>query len=265
MQTLRGLRIVSMALNVPGPLAASRLRDAGASVIKIEPPAGDPLATLCPGWYAELHRDIPVERVDLKSEDGKARMRELLGGAQLLLSSQRPSALARLQLDASSLAARNIRSLNIVGECAHPERAGHDLTYAASAGLLGRELPRTLVADVIGAERTFAAALLLLGEPAGAHAEVGLYDSLEPLVAPLRHGLTAPGGELGGGLPAYGLYATRRGSIAVAALEPHFRERLYRALELPLDAPLTNAFLTRTAEEWETWGQQHDVPICAVR
>jgi alpha-methylacyl-CoA racemase len=269
MPALTGVHVVSMALNVPGPVAAARLRDAGASVIKVEPPASDPLEELCPEWYSELHRGIPIERLDLKSDAGRARIYDLLEHAQLLLSSQRPSAMARLRLDAPSMAAdartARVRTLNIVGETAHPERAGHDLTYAAGAGLLGRELPRTLIADVLGSERAFAAALMLLREPEGSPAQIGLVDSLDSIVAPLRHGLTRPGGPLNGGLAAYGLYDTRDGRIAVAALEPHFRERLYRALGCPVDSALTDAFLGRTAEEWEAWARERDLPIAVVR
>lgn len=257
-----------MALNVPGPVVAARLSGAGAAVIKVEPPAGDPLEAMCPSWYSELHRDVSIQRLDLKSAGGHERMREWLRHAQFLLSSQRPSALARLQLDARSLAAdpstAHLRVLNIVGDSAQPENAGHDLTYLARAGLLGHQLPRTLVADLIGAERAFAAALLLLREPEGAHAQVGLVDAVESLAAPLRHGLTKPGGALNGGWPAYGLYEARDGRIAVAALEPHFRERLYRELERPLNSALDDAFRERTSDEWELWGREHDVPIVAV-
>ncbi len=269
MLTLSGIRVISMALNVPGPLAAARLREAGAAVIKIEPPTGDPLESLCPSWYSELHRHVQIERLDLKSLGARERIRELLRGAQLFLSGQRPAALARLTLDAQSLAVdprtAHLRTLNIVGDTSHPEHAGHDLTYVAAAGLLGREMPRTLLADVLGSERAFTAAVLLLRQPEGSRAEVGLVDSLDAIVAPLRHGLTRPGGRLGGGLPAYGLYDARDGQIAIAALEPQFRARLYGALGRPLDGALTGAFLSRTAGEWEAWGREHDVPISAVR
>jgi crotonobetainyl-CoA:carnitine CoA-transferase CaiB-like acyl-CoA transferase len=265
---LSDLRVVSIALNVPGPLAVARLRDEGASIVKVEPPTGDPLQQYSRGWYDELHRGIHVERVDLKSDQGKAQMGERLAEAQLLVSSQRPSALARLQLDASSLTAdartAHLRILNLVGERAHPEHAGHDLTYLAGTGLLGSELPRTLMADVMGSERAFSAALLLLREPPGSHVQVGLTDGLEPLAAPWRHGLTRPDGMLGGGLPAYGVYHASNGRIAVAALEPHFRERLYSALELPLDGALDDAFRGRGAEEWEAWARDLDLPIAKI-
>jgi crotonobetainyl-CoA:carnitine CoA-transferase CaiB-like acyl-CoA transferase len=264
-----GRSIVTIALNVPGPVTARHLRDAGYGVTKVEPPAGDPLATFCPALYLELHDGIRVERLDLKNEAGRARMRDLLARADLFLTSQRPSALARLGLDRAGLlaneATRQVRHLAILGEVSRPEIAGHDLTYLARAGLLGADMPRTLVADVLGGTRAFAEALLLLARPPGSDAVVGLFDSLEPLAALWRHGLTGPGAPLGGGLPFYRVYAASEGRVAIAALESHFRARLYAALSLPPESDLTAAMATRTASEWEHWGKQHDVPIAACR
>src|SRR5262245_61247217 len=94
-ELLDGVRIVTMAQNVPGPLAAARLRQAGAQVTKIEPPAGDPFLALSPAWHAEMHAGIAIERLDLKSESGQARMMVLLGVADVLITSQRPSVDAR--------------------------------------------------------------------------------------------------------------------------------------------------------------------------
>lgn len=268
MSSLSHVHIVTIALNVPGPVAAAYLRDLGATILKVEPPTGDPLLSICPGWYDELHRGIQVERLDLKRPVDRERMGGALDHAHLLLSSQRPSALVRLGLDAATLAAAprtaHVRTLNIVGELARPEVAGHDLTYLARAGLLGRDLPRTLVADVLGAARAAAVAQTLLHQAPGARATVGLFDSLDPLIAARRHGLTSEGAVLGGGLPAYGIYPTRDGHLAVAALEPHFQSRLYRALDLPEGSALTRAFLHRTGAEWEAWAAAHDLPISVV-
>ena len=270
MPPLDGVRVVTIALNAPGPVAAARLRDAGASVVKVEPPTGDPLESHASSWYGDLRKGISVERLDLKSAAGSQRMRALLADADLFLASQRPSALARLGLDADTLLhphsrVNHLRWLNIVGELDAPEVPGHDLTYLAKAGLLGSEVPRTLFADVLGAERAFATALLLLRQPPGSRAQVGLYDSLAPLMAPLEHGLTRPDGILGGGLPAYGIYETRQGRIAIAALETHFRKRLYDELQLTPDTELAETFATRTAAEWEQWAADRDLPIVALR
>ena len=45
-EILNGVRILSLAINLPGPLAASRLAALGATVIKVEPPSGEPLAVV---------------------------------------------------------------------------------------------------------------------------------------------------------------------------------------------------------------------------
>lgn len=252
-----------MALNAPGPLAVARLAAHGARVNKIEPPTGDPMQQFCRPFYEELHRRVHVERIDLKTPDGAARLRTVLSDADLFLSSQRPSALARLGLTAASLA--HVRWVNIVGENEQPEVAGHDVTYLARAGLVRDSLPVSLLADVMGSERAFSAAVLLLRRPPGSYLQVGLYDSLDSLLAPVRHGLTAPGALLGGGLPAYGVYAAKEGHVAIAALEPHFRKRLYAELALDDGADLTATMRSRTAAEWEQWARERDLPIAAVR
>jgi len=264
---LDGIRVITTAQNVPGPLAAARLRQAGASVTKIEPPSGDPFLELSPAWHAEMHVGIPIERLDLKTVDGQARLAALLAEADVLLTSQRPSALARLNVDPDTLRARfpRLRVLRIVGTVRDPEQPGHDLTYQAQAGLLGDGMPRTLAADVMTSERAFAGILALLRLPSGSVMDVGLVESLDPLMAPLRHGLTAPGGTLGGGAPRYGVYETKLGRIAVAALERHFERELYRHLELPVHSDPSSGFLERTAAEWERWARDRGLPIVEVR
>lgn len=260
------MTIVTMAQNVPGPVAVARLVAGGASAIKIEPPSGDPLEGFCKPWYDELHAGITVVRVDLKTVDGRRALTDLLGSAGVFVASHRPAALERLGLDAASLAQRFplLRHLNIVGDTAHPDTPGHDVTYQGQAGLLDGGLPRTLLADLFGAERAHAAVLEMLHAGPGGRRVVGLFDSLNTLTAPLRYGLTAPGGLLGGGNAAYGVYAAASGRVAVGALEPHFRERLYAALGLADGSPLTDIFKTKTAAEWEQWAATRDIPLTAT-
>ena len=269
MLPLHDVRVVTIALNAPGPVAAARLREAGAAVTKVEPPGGDPLEGYCAGWYRELHDGLTIRRIDLKSAGGQAQIQELLVPADLLLASQRPSALKRLRLDANTVLSsdsrlNHLRCLNIVGELGAPETPGHDLTYLAKAGLLGREIPRSLFADVLAGEHAFATALLLLRQPPGSSAQVGLYDTLAPLVGARTHGLTGPGNMLGGALPAYGVYDTLDGRIAVAALETHFHTRLYEELSLTAGADLTAIFRTRSSSEWERWAATRDLPLTVV-
>ena len=275
MSALDGMRAVSLAVNVPGPTAAARLVALGASVTKVEPPGGDPLAAAHPAWYDELRAGQQVVMLDLKEAADRERLDELLRPADLLLTSSRPGALARLGLAWPKLHARLPRlcQVALVGYPApDQDRAGHDLTYAAAHGLVVPPgLPRTLVADLGGAElaTTAAVALLLARERDGEaeYAEVALADAAAAFAAPLRHGATVQGGPLGGGLPQYGLYETREGWVAVAALEPQFEHRL--ATELGLDElthdGLATAFRARSAEDWEAWGREHDLPLRAVQ
>ncbi len=272
---LQGFTVVSLAVNVPGPVAAARLRTLGAHVVKVEPPAGDPLETYSAAWYRSLAEGQVVVRLDLKDAAQRARLDDLLADADLLLTSSRPAALERLGLGPAALRGRFPRlcQVAIVGYPGERrDHAGHDLTYQATLGLVDPPaLPRTLLADLAGAEQAVAAALaLLLGRERGqgsGYAEVALSDAADSFAAPLRHGATAPGGLLAGGNPAYGVYRAREGWVAVAALEPHFLERLRAELELPeVDRDtLERAFRTRTAEEWETWADERDLPLAAVR
>jgi alpha-methylacyl-CoA racemase len=274
MRALDDVSVVSLAVNVPGPTTAARLAALGASVTKVEPPAGDPLAAGHPAWYDELRAGQQVVMLDLKQAGDRARLDELLEAADLLLTSSRPGALARLGLAWAELHARFDRlcQVAIVGYPApDQERAGHDLTYTAEHGLvIPPDLPTTLVADLGGAELATTAALALLlarerGGEAG-YAEVALAEAASAFAAPVRHGATRHGGSLGGGTPSYGLYPAADGWLAVAALEPHFRERL--ADELGLDEltheALADAFRARTAEDWEAWARERDLPLGAV-
>jgi crotonobetainyl-CoA:carnitine CoA-transferase CaiB-like acyl-CoA transferase len=263
---LRDLRVVSIAQNVPGPLALARLASHGAVATKIEPLSGDPFMPLCRPWYDEMHRDVTVERLDPKSDAGRARLIALLRDAQLFVTSHRPSALTRLRLDPESLHADvpGLSIIRVVGSLADPEEAGHDLTYQAHAGLARETMPLTLAADVMASERVYATALELLRQPPGVVVDVGLVESLEPLRAPLRHGLTAPGGTLGGGAPRYRIYATRDGRVALAALESHFERRFYELLDLSVGSDPSETMRTRTTAEWESWARANDVPLAAL-
>lgn len=265
---LAGVRVVSLAPNLPGPLAAARLVAMGASVAKVEPPAGDPLAVASPGWYAELLRGQEVRTVDLKDPAGRAELEELLAGADVLLTASRPSALARLGIP-ESVERHGLVHVEIVGFTGEREdEAGHDLTYQANHGTLPEEgLPRVLAADLLGGERAATAALAGLrlrdaGEPA-ARLRVVL-DDLGLLAGDgVRHGLTAPGGPLGGGRATYRVYDSADGRVAVAALEPHFARRLTEVVG-PVEQ-LAEILATGTSGHWEALGREHDIPLVAVR
>ncbi|MEO8851804.1 MAG: CoA transferase [Allobranchiibius sp.] len=269
---LAGVRVLSLAVNLPGPAAAARLQELGASVTKVEPPSGDPLMAATATYYEQLAAGQQVVQIDLKSDIES--LWSLLGETDLLIVSSRPSALARLGLDWASIHTRLPRlcQVSIVG---HPgggaEIAGHDLTYQAAVGTVSPpQLPTVLIADLAGAERVVAdglAALLHAARSgAGVHREVALSDVARSMAQPVSHGLTGPGGALGGALPCYGIYDTADGFIAVAALEAHFWSGLITQLGVEGSrCELEVAFQGRTAIEWENWAHEHGLPIAAIR
>jgi crotonobetainyl-CoA:carnitine CoA-transferase CaiB-like acyl-CoA transferase len=237
---LQGTRLVTLAQNVPCPAAASRLQDLGASVVKVEPPNGDPLASANPAWYGALTAGQEVVQLDLKDASHRARLDEYLAEADVLLTSSRPGSLARLGLGQEELRVKYPR-LCYVAITGYPapyeDTPGHDLTYLAEWGLLSPpDMPRPLLADLAGAERAVSATLVLLLSRAegrrGGYAEVALSETAALFARPLRYGITKPGAPLGGGFHGYGLYEARDDWISVAALERHFWERLLLELDL---------------------------------
>src|SRR5579859_2463713 len=159
-------RVLHLTTNVPGPLAAARLARAGARVTKVEPPSGDALAQVAPGWYESLHQRQKILSLDLKTEKGLAHMEKLLGQSDLFLTTTRPQSLKRLGLDWRSIHRRHpkLSMLQIQGFPSPRENvAAHDLVCQAKAGLLSPQgLPRALIADFAAGERAFSESLLLL-------------------------------------------------------------------------------------------------------
>lgn len=274
MKTLTGIRVVSLAVNVPGPVAAAELRDLGAAVCKIEPPAGDPLAQFSRAWYDRLCAGMSVLPCDLKTEAGMATLKERLNRADLLLTASRPAALQRLGLDWATLHTTFPRlcHVGITGyPPPHENRAGHDLTYQASQGTLQPPaMPRVLLADMAGAQQAVTASLSLLftRERYGKSGQtwVALADAAARLAVTLREEITTPGAVLGDGLPTYNLYATQDGHIALAALEPHFHARLLQALQVSETSrdDLAAFFQQQDNASCLAWAEKHDVPLAIV-
>lgn len=277
-EPLRGLRILSLALNLPGPAALMRCRRMGATCRKIEPPTGDPMGHYDAAAYAELHEGVEVLPADLKTAAGQDVLHAELGNCDVLLTSFRPSALQKLGLGWNELHARypSLSQVAIVGAPgARAEEPGHDLTYLADNGLVpALELPATLYADMGGSLMASEAVLqAALRRPAeGLYLEVALSDAAGYLALPRRWGLTQPEGSVGGAHAGYRIYPCRDGRAAVAALEPHFAAALCAAAGVAhagaktMFAPETHAaiaayFASRTRAELDRLAAERDLPI----
>ena len=275
LRPLENVRVTSLALNLPGPVAAARLVRLGARVIQIVPPAGDPMESYNPDFYRLLHADQEIIGLDLKNPGDREKFEAILATTDVLLTAFRPAALERLSLGWMELHARHPRlcQVALVGDAAGAENVpGHDLTYQAACGLLSPPaMPLTLYTDMASAERMVSTTLALLLARArsqqGGYAQVVMTAVTEDFALPLYRGMTAPGGFLGGGSPFYNLYRARDGWVAVAALEPHFQKRLLAELHLEsaVYEKFSSIFAERAAAEWHRWAAERDLPLVAVR
>lgn len=277
---LKGVRVLSLALNLPGPAALMRLAALGARCVKAEPPSGDPMGHYNREAYAELHQGIKTLSLDLKTPAGQKALHRELAKADVLLTSFRPSALSKLGLGWKALHAAypQLSMVAIVGAPgARAEEPGHDLTYLAEQGLVtGLDLPPTLYADMGGAlmaiEAVLKALLLRQASGQGVFQEVALSDAAAWLATPRRWGMTLPDGAVGGAHAGYRVYACADGRVALAALEPHFAAALCAAAGLPksdvrtLLAPATREAIARflarrTRAELDALAVAQDIPL----
>ena len=257
---LSNVRVVDVSQYYPGPIAAQILSDLGASVIKIEPPAGDPMRSFgapdADGWTADyklINAGKTVVRLDMKTEAGRAAAARLIAAADVLIESFRPGTLDRLGFAADRLADLNPGLVHVAisgwGQAGpYRLRAGHDLTYVAvGGGLIGSGTGETPVmtcppmGDHAGAQQAALAALAGLFARSrsgrGARFDVSLMETVLgwqsiPLTQAARGTLARRGeGLITGGAACYRLYRTAEGRfVALAALEPKFWEAFCRAV-----------------------------------
>lgn len=125
---LAGVRVIDLTQVVLGPMGTQILGDAGADVVKVEPPAGDMTRFIGPrrsegmaAYFANLNRNKRSVVLDLKRPAAHAALMRLVEGADVFVHNMRLSAAARLGLDYESLAKVNPR---IIHACATGFRPG---------------------------------------------------------------------------------------------------------------------------------------------
>ncbi|MDR7305090.1 CoA transferase [Rhodoferax saidenbachensis] len=280
LRPLKGVRILSLALNLPGPAALMRCHAMGATCVKLEPPQGDPMGAYNPKAYAALHAGMKITSADLKTEKGQKALHKELTRADVLLTSFRPSALKKLGLEWKTLR-KQYPQLSVVAIVGAPgtraDEPGHDLTYLAENGLVtGLDLPPTLYADMGGSlmasEGVLQARLHQLQKGKGTYQEVALSDAAGYLALPRSWGLTTPGAAVGGGHAGYRVYPCKDGRVALAALEPHFaaalgaeaglRQSGLLAMFAPEAHTAIAAFLAgKTRQQLDALATSKDIPL----
>ncbi len=114
---LHGLRVIELA-SERCAFAGKLLADMGADVILVEPPGGDPARRYppfvddTPGedrslYWWHYHTSKRGIVLDLESEAGRAQLRRLVAGSDILLEAEAPGRLAALGCDYADLAPQN--------------------------------------------------------------------------------------------------------------------------------------------------------------
>jgi len=283
---LEGRRVLDLSRYLPGPWLTRVLCDLGAEVLKVEPPGGDGLRHLPPlqdgvgKAYMALNAGKKVIELNLKSSEDRDALLDLVEDSDVLVESYRPGKLAKLGLGAEHLHQRNPKLVvcSVSGYGQASQRAGHDLNYAARAGVLGLfgphdgppQVPGVQIADIGGALHGVIGVLAALMEGCGRHLDISIARSTLPFAVMALAGDAGVRGRsmFTGGAAGCQVYETRDGGyMALAALESHFFARFCELAGIPQCSPwseesiptLREVFLSRTREEWVALLEGEDV------
>ena len=154
---LENVRVVDLTQYVSGPYCTQVLADLGADIVKIERPGkGDVYRGQGPVFangesasFLTLNRGKRSLELDFGTEDGRARLEELLAQADVLVENMRPGALAKHGLDYESLSELTRTSCTARSRpSARPDRAQKKgATTSRSRPCLGSWPPRAMKAN----------------------------------------------------------------------------------------------------------------------
>jgi len=300
---LSGLRVVEFAGLGPTPFAAMLLADYGADVLRIDRKGQAPLS---PGDGRQdfLSRSRSSVALDIKSVDGLALARQLIGKADVLLEGYRPGVMERLQLGPDKAFALNPRLVyaRMTGWGQNgplAQKAGHDINYVALTGglhMMGSAdapppVPLNVVGDFGGGGMVVVSGILaaLVERQSSGRGQVidaamidGAALLLTQLYAWRAMGFWSPeraSNLLDGGAYFYRCYETADGYVAVGAIEPQFHAALIAGLGLNLAdfadhmnralwperrRTLEALFKTRTRDEWVSVFEPFDACVTPV-
>jgi crotonobetainyl-CoA:carnitine CoA-transferase CaiB-like acyl-CoA transferase len=144
---LDGIVVADLSRVLAGPYCTMLLADMGATVIKVESPAGDETRTWTPPerdgvstYYLSINRNKRSVVLDFNDPDDVALTRELLRRADIAVENFKPGGLAKFGLDYESVAAINPQlvylSISGFGSGAGASLPGYDLVVQAVSGLM---------------------------------------------------------------------------------------------------------------------------------
>lgn len=310
MGKLSGIRVVDLSVFLPGPAMTMMMADQGAEVWKVETATGDPARAMEPieagqsVWFRNLNRGKKSIVLDLKSEEGKARLWQLIDEADVFVEGFRPGVMTRLGFDYAAVSARNpriiycsISAFGQTGEMAH--HPAHDMAVQALAGFLSVNdgpdgtpvVPGVPSADMAAGLTALSATLMaLIGRERtgkGDFIDCAMFDAMLPWCAHIAGSAIAGGPSPRsasqrslGGAAFYQVYATADDRhVVLGGREEKFVINLLTALDRTdliaianrpageqgeLIAFLRQTFASKTQAQWIDWFADKDVAFSPV-
>ncbi|MCL4696764.1 MAG: CoA transferase [Burkholderiaceae bacterium] len=268
---LAGVQVLDFTIVMSGPMCTRMLADAGADVVKIEPPEGDVVRQRAPvrggisTYYASMNCGKRSVVLDLGTLAGRRLAGDLAAQADVLVENFRPGVMKRLGLDHATLARRNPRLVyaSISGFGQHGPRAGAPAYAPVIHAASGYEVANTeyqrdqsrpmnngiFLADVLGASYAFGAIQTALYEReksgVGQHIDVSLMDSvLGMLIYEMQAAQFPPDRRR----QVYEPVRSADGWVMVAAVTPKNLEVLFDVIGHP-EAKSDPSFATVAAKE----------------
>ncbi|MEU3270878.1 CoA transferase [Saccharomonospora sp. NPDC006951] len=275
---LAGVKVVDFTIMIAGPYGGRLLADAGADVVKVEPPEGDPMRSRAPlrdgasSYFGSLNAGKKSVALDLKQPAQREQALALVAEADVVIENFRPGVMAKLGLGYDTCGEVNPALIycSISGYGQRGPKAGYP-AYApilhavsgfdlANAGYQrGEAEPAAtgiFVADVMAGQVSYAAILTaLLGRARsgkGDHVDVSLYDIMLSTLVYETQAVQEP--ERSPGKTVYRPCAVGDEYLLIAAIT----DRNFRALVAVMDRPdllADSRFATMTERElhWEQW------------
>jgi len=257
---LKGLKIVSMAEQYPGPFCTLILSDMGADVLQVERPGtGDPSRFLA-SFYESLNRNKRSIAVDARVPEQKAALLDLVRDADVFLEGFRPGKLAKLGLGYADLAQINPRliyaSISGFGQSGpYRMRPAHDLSFSGLGGALDERIrgevgglpPALLLGDATtGLYAVIGILAALHGRQSsgkGSYIDIAMSDAVMSLQTPFIGTDRSDLGAIPQADPGYELYETSDGRWLTTSIahEDAYWDRLCRDTGVTEGIGLTRA------------------------
>ncbi len=263
-RALDGIRVADLSHVLAAPTASMILADLGAEVIHIEPPSGDDAREFGPfiqgqsAYFISINRNKKSIVIDLKMEEGKAILRDLIRVSDVILENFKPGTMTKLGFSFEECQRINsgiiYASISGFGHDSPPEYAGkpaYDMIAQAYSGLMsicGTEngppvRVGTSIGDIISGHQCAISILAALRHREktgkGQCIDQSMVDGLLYILENALVRYTVSGdvpGPLGTTHPSitpFQAFPTKDGWIVIAAGNDSLWKRLCKILDLP--------------------------------